>query len=161
VISQMRPANVTDSIEYCMGSLDGKHGSAFCTRGALPANCPGKGSARDEAEGFDRRRLEQLDRERHLSLHSEPYFTDGYPDEIDLKEAEGFGREMVERSQRETHLIPALPKGREHDEIYTGSGPRCTHCMNSCPTNSIQFSLLPLIIGNSCVRRFLCGQTCP
>ena len=51
-----------------------------------------------------------------------PYFTDGHPDEIDLKEAREFGREMVERSRRiyqgETQLIPTLPKGKEYDEIY-------------------------------------------
>ena len=51
-----------------------------------------------------------------------PYFTDGHPDEIDLKEAEDFGKEMVERSRRiyagETQLIPRFPTGREYDEIY-------------------------------------------
>ena len=51
-----------------------------------------------------------------------PYFTDGHPDKIDLKEAEEFGREMVERSRKiyqgETDLIPTFPVGKEYDEIY-------------------------------------------
>ena len=56
-----------------------------------------------------------------------PYFTDGHPDAIDLKEAEDFGREMVERSRRiyrgETQLIPTLPKGSEYDELYDPAPP--------------------------------------
>ena len=35
-----------------------------------------------------------------FQLAPSPYFTDGHPDEIDLKEAEDFGREMAERALR-------------------------------------------------------------
>ncbi len=56
-------------------------------------------------------------------LHApKPYFTDGHPDEIDLKEAYDFGREMAERARRiaagETSLIPELPKGPGADPLW-------------------------------------------
>jgi len=51
-----------------------------------------------------------------------PYFTDGHPDDIDLKEAEIFGREMAERAQRilagERGLIPEIPSGPDRDPLW-------------------------------------------
>jgi len=51
-----------------------------------------------------------------------PYFTDGHPDDIDLKEAEVFGREMAERAQRifagERRLIPEIPSGPDIDPLW-------------------------------------------
>jgi flavodoxin/formate hydrogenlyase subunit 6/NADH:ubiquinone oxidoreductase subunit I len=53
------------------------------------------------------------------TTYPKPYFTDGHPDEIDLKEAEAFGREMAERAIRiyagEKDLIPEIPRGIDED----------------------------------------------
>lgn len=58
----------------------------------------------------------------HVVYMPKPYFTDGHPDEIDLKDAEDFGREMAERTQRIASggkgLIPELPKGSEADPLW-------------------------------------------
>ena len=50
----------------------------------------------------------------HFQVAPKPYFTDGHPDDIDLREAEAFGKEMVERSRRiqagGVDQIPQLPE---------------------------------------------------
>ena len=119
VINFREMRNVTDFLEYTLKSVDGKHGFAFCTHGAVP--------------GLYMRRVVPAMIQCGLTVIGwndwfgscyfpcipKPYFTDGHPDEIDLKEAEDFGREMVERSRRiyrgEPQLIPRfpnLPRGR-------------------------------------------------
>jgi ferredoxin/flavodoxin len=103
-------------------SVDGKHGFAFCTHGAIP--------------GYYLQRVVPAMTQKGLlvigwadwfctAYHPvipKPYFTDGHPDIIDLKEAEDFGKEMVERSRRisrgEVDLIPVLPKGKEYIDRY-------------------------------------------
>jgi len=128
-----------------------------------------------------------------------PYFTDGHPDEIDIKEAEDFGKELVERTQRiaagEKRLIPRLPGKEKYDKLYgTPPGrlmqsptrdtersqedrlrlkprlnaakcryPRCTICMDNCPTQSINLSGSPQINHQTCGPCALmhCEQLCP
>lgn len=106
--------------------------------------------------------------------HPTPYYTDGHPDEIDLKEAEDFGREMVETSRRisagETKLIPPVPENvltpqllvlldfyqcghNPHAAPFTYDRekctyPKCTLCMDNCPMNYIDFSADPPIFGS-------------
>jgi ferredoxin/flavodoxin len=62
----------------------------------------------------------------HVLHQPSPYFTDGHPDEIDLKEAENFGREMAERAQRiyagARDLIPEVPAGSDIDSLWVPHG---------------------------------------
>ena len=62
----------------------------------------------------------------HVLHQPSPYFTDGHPDEIDLKEAENFGRQMAERAQRiyggERDLIPEIPTGSDIDSLWVPNG---------------------------------------
>jgi NAD-dependent dihydropyrimidine dehydrogenase PreA subunit len=122
IINMKEPLRVTYFIQHTMRSLEGKHAFAFCTHGALP--------------GYYMARVVPAMIQRGLTVIGwndwfggvwypvtpKPYFTDGHPDAIDLKEAEDFGREMVERSRRisqgENQLIPVLPKGKEYEDIY-------------------------------------------
>ena len=191
-------ANMTDFIEFTLKNVEGKHGFAFCTHGALP--------------GYYLARVVPAMMQKGLTIIGwndwfcsvvfpvvpMPYFTDGHPDAIDLKEAEDFGREMVERSRRiyqgETQLIPTFPKGREYEEIYVPPEvelppkladpewkrnkiaeasiefkvnaekckyPKCTFCIDNCPTESIDFSTSPPIFNINCTKCWLCEQTCP
>ena len=103
----------------------------------------------------------------------EPYYTDGHPDEIDLKEAEEFGREMVEISHRisagEKELIPPVPEhvltpqllvfaefyrcghnphGRLTYNPKKCAYPKCTICMENCTMNYIDLSVDPPIFGD-------------
>jgi flavodoxin/ferredoxin len=62
----------------------------------------------------------------HVLHQPSPYFTDGHPDEIDLKEAEAFGKEMAERAQKiyagDKSLIPEIPAGADADSLWMPQG---------------------------------------
>jgi Fe-S-cluster-containing hydrogenase component 2 len=105
-----------------------------------------------------------------------PYFTDGHPDEIDLKEAENFGKEMVELSRRifagNTKLIPPLPSpppprtfrlSLPQPKLNTLKCcyPECRLCMDHCPMNGIDLSVSPLIFSKNCRRCYFCEMICP
>ena len=95
--------------------------------------------------------------------------------------------------QGETQLIPTFPKGKEYDEIYNPfpaeptpefgaylkaqaiafkvntekcKYPKCTHCIDNCPTGCIDFSSSPPNFNINfndirCIKCYLCEQTCP
>lgn len=109
----------------------------------------------------------------HLQLAPKPYFTDGHPDEIDIREAEDFGREMTETSRRisagETGLIPPVPEMEYTPQLFTlleffQSGhnpngrlkydrgkciyPRCSLCMDNCLMGYIDLSKEPRKFGS-------------
>lgn len=118
-----------------------------------------------------------------------PYFTDGHPDEIDLREAEDFGKEMAELSLRircgDDSLIPVLTD--ESDEKMHGNrenapiefhearlaakkGMRvnlekcigCNLCVGNCPMNVIDFTISPPAFKTDiCVPCWFCEQICP
>jgi flavodoxin/NAD-dependent dihydropyrimidine dehydrogenase PreA subunit len=100
------------------------------------------------------------------------WYTDGHPDEIDLKEAEDFGKKMVENSQKisvgDRKMIPALPEMpavsfqvldlllRAVQKVpgYNVHGvfaydrakcnyPKCHICVDNCPMGYIDFSTEP------------------
>jgi menaquinone-dependent protoporphyrinogen IX oxidase/NAD-dependent dihydropyrimidine dehydrogenase PreA subunit len=122
VINLKELSNVTSFIEDTMKNVDGKHGFAFCTHGALPGKYLSRVVPAMIQRGLVVIGWNDWFCSAVYGAIPKPYFTDGHPDEIDLREAEDFGREMVERSRRiyqgETQLIPTFPKGREYDEIY-------------------------------------------
>ncbi len=90
----------------------------------------------------------------------------------------------------ESQLIPTLPPGREYDERYPGpprvvrrtteqveligirafdyiinrekcAYPQCTVCIDHCPTRSINLSISPPILKETCDRCSYCEQICP
>ncbi len=114
--------NVTYFIENTLKGVDGKHGFAFCTHGALPGHYLSRVVPAMTQRGLTVIGWNDWFCSCYFPLIPKPYFTDGHPDTIDLEEAAAFGREMVTRSQRiyqgETGLIPAFPTGKEYDEQY-------------------------------------------
>jgi ferredoxin len=188
VIHARELPNVTKFINY-MKSVDGKHAFAFCTHGAIPGYYLGRVVPALIQRGLTVIGWKDWFCSAYHPVIPKPYFTDGHPDAIDLKEAEDFGREMVERSKRislgETELIPTLPKGKEYDERYFPveespeefkkmvvqtefkvnaekcNYPKCTYCIDNCPTGAIDFSVSPPIFDKSCDLCWLCEQICP
>jgi ferredoxin len=193
VIHARELPNVTQFISSIKG-LDGKHAFAFCTHGAIP----GYYLARVVPAMIQRGGLTVIGWKDWFTaafhpIIPKPYFTDGHPDAIDLKEAEDFGKEMVERSLKislgETQLIPTLEKGKAYDEKYFPvpdsfavagdefkrlviqrnftinaekcNYPKCTHCMDNCPTQAINLHVSPPVFDKDCDSCFLCEQTCP
>jgi NAD-dependent dihydropyrimidine dehydrogenase PreA subunit len=200
VISFTEPQNVSFFIEDRMESVEGKHAFTFCTHGCLPTHYLSSVVPKLQQRGLTVIGWNDWFGSVVYPPCPKPYFTDGHPDEIDLKEAEDFGREMVERSRRiyqgETDLIPEFPRGKEYDDIYDPpelranlgellenlnaayrrlefkvnpdrcNYPKCTHCMDNCPTGSIDFSGSPPRLSIRCFSRighmcFICEQTCP
>lgn len=184
------PANVQAFIEG-MTPSEGKHGFAFSTHGALPGDfmkyvLPAMTRKGITVIGFN----DWYGSVFHPYL-PKPYFTDGHPDDIDLKEAEGFGRDIAKRSQRifggATQLIPKVPEGEEWKKIYWESPPppkdegliqarietqkqmkineekcvRCDLCVENCPTDSIDLSVSPAVIKDNCALCWFCEQICP
>ena len=133
VMRQRELHNVTNFLET-LKKVDGKYGFAFCTHGALPGRYLARVVPSMAQRGLTIIGWNDWFGSVYHPGVPKPYFTDGHPDEIDLKEAEGFGREMVERSRRisqgETGLIPAFPRGSEYDEIYNPALPPSQEIMN-------------------------------
>ncbi len=173
-----------------MVGLDGKHAFAFCTHGTLPRPFLAAVVPAMIQRGLTIIGWNDWYGACCVPMMPKPYFTDGHPDEIDLKEAEDFGAEMAELSrsvyQGKTDLIPSFPRGKDYDEIYgkplgpnaglpeesvtTVSYPlvinmdkctRCNLCVDNCPTNSIDFSVSPPLFKFDCAKCWLCEQICP
>jgi ferredoxin len=101
----------------------------------------------------------------HLAYIPKPYFTDGHPDEIDLKEAESFGHEMAERSQRvyagETNLIQKLPEGELYVRMY-GSEPRSDGIFGEVHERILEARAQQFSINmDKCTRCDVCVDICP
>jgi len=113
--------NVTQFIDS-MQSVEGKHGFSFCTHGALPGYYVARTVAAMQQRGLTAIGWKNWFTSVFFPVTPKPYFTDGHPDEIDLKEGQDFGREMVQNSRRisqgETQLIPVLPMGKEYEDLY-------------------------------------------
>ncbi|MFC1942361.1 EFR1 family ferrodoxin [Chloroflexota bacterium] len=190
------PTIVGNFIESMIpADVEGKQVFTFCTHGT----CLGNYFAR-VVPSLNQRGLTVIGwKDWYCSVSlpymPKPYYTDGHPDDVDLKEAEDFGREMVERSRKvaagETNLIPALPRGKEYDDLYfafpggahsyfpkdiegeftkvrsfqfvinMGKCTRCGICEDNCPTNSIDFSETTPVFRPNCDRCWFCEQICP
>jgi flavodoxin/ferredoxin len=174
-------------------SVDGKHAFVFCTHGAIPGYYLARVVPAMIQKGLTVIGWKDWFCSAYHPIIPKPYFTDGHPDAIDLKEAEDFSKEMMERSRKislgETDLIPTFPRGTEYDERYFPvpdsfslageefkklvirknfkvnaekcNYPRCTHCIDNCPTGAIDFSVSPPLFDKDCDSCFLCEQTCP
>lgn len=112
---------------YDMPPMDGKLCVPFCTHGTNPDGFFYSLSSQILKKGFKIIGWNDWYGGCSHVLHQpSPYFTDGHPDEIDLKEAEVFGRRMAERAQRiyagEIGLIPEIPTGPDADSLWVPFG---------------------------------------
>jgi len=107
---------------YNMPRLEGKLCFPFCSHGSSPS-----GFMFSLGWALRRKGLEIIGYGDWYGsvfqvLHMpKPYFTDGHPDEIDLKEAEDFGREMAGLAQRIASgeaSVPKMPKGAKADPLW-------------------------------------------
>jgi NAD-dependent dihydropyrimidine dehydrogenase PreA subunit len=181
-----------------MPSLKGKYGFTFCTHGTCAGAYIARMVAALRRKGLTVTGWNDWYGSVFITYFPRPYYTDGHPDEIDLKEARDFGRDIVERSRRismgETRLIPRLPKKEKYDRLYGTlpppspeqeeiskaqleiivklkprintdkcNYPKCTICMDNCPTHSINLSESSPISHQTCgpCMLWLCEQLCP
>ena len=193
------PLHMMKFIEYTMHGVEGKYAFAFCTHGLYPGHFLARVVPIMTQRGLLMIGWKSWYCSVSLPEKPKPYFTDGHPDRIDLKEAGDFGREMAERCQRdlsgEDQPLPEFPKGKAYDDLYPGPDgkrrpveeekiakqwarlglrsfdyqlnrekcgyPKCTLCMEYCPTQSIDPSASPPILKETCDRCWYCEQICP
>lgn len=166
-----------------MRGVGGKHAFVFCTHGLLPyhyfPNITSLLRNRDMVViGW-----QQWYGNACNPWHLYPYASAGHPDEIDLKDAENFGKEMAERSQRissgEIQLIPKALEMPSMDPPPVAAAadlciddlkyhqekclyPNCRLCMDNCPQHSIDLTLNPRVITQTCNPHCaLCTMICP
>jgi flavodoxin/Pyruvate/2-oxoacid:ferredoxin oxidoreductase delta subunit len=194
VIGFREPVIITDFING-MPSLKGRYGFSFCTHGTSPGGYIARTVAALRRKGLIITGWNDWYGSVFIPFFSKPYYTDGHPDEVDLKEAKDFGKEIVERSRRiskgEAHLIPRLPRKEKYNRLYGTPPlevpeeirkaqedirklrprliiekckyPKCSICMDNCPTHSINLSESSPISYQTCgpCMLWLCEQLCP
>ena len=194
VMSYQEPPIITSFIND-LPSLKGRYGFTFCTHGVRPASYIARMVAALRRKGLTVTGWNDWYGSAFIPFAPKPYYTDGHPDEIDLKEAKDFGREIVERSRRistgEARLIPKLPRKEKYDRLYGKPPPpvseemgellaiigklkprlnvekckypKCSICIDNCPTHSINLSESPPISYQTCgpCLLWLCEQLCP
>jgi flavodoxin/Fe-S-cluster-containing hydrogenase component 2 len=151
----------------------GRHIFSFNTHGVMPEHYFPVVVRKLRGKGFNVIGMKDWFGSVHFQLATSPYYTEGHPDEIDLKEAEEFGRKMVERSKRisagETDLIPPVPPFLFSPQLWVltefyRSGhnphgrlvynpdmcnyPKCTLCIDNCLMEYIDFSVTPRKFGS-------------
>ena len=166
------PPNVRIFVEN-IPIQDGRHIFPFCTHGVMPELYFPSVVRKLKAKGFTVVGMRDWYGSVHFQIAPKPYFTDGHPDQIDLREAEEFGREMVETSRRiregETNLIPPLPKFELTPQLlvlleFYQSGhnphgylqydrekclyPKCRLCVDNCLMGYIDLSVDPPKFGS-------------
>ncbi len=185
------PMAVTEFMK-AMPDLNGKYGFTFCTHGTLAGRYIDRAVTGLREKGLTVTGWNDWYGGGFIPLMPKPYYTDGHPDEVDLKEAVEFGREIAERTRKiangEGQLIPELPDSEEYNKLYgapmeLGGGeemadmvklkpvynpdkclyPKCTKCMDNCPTKSIDLSKSPPVNYETCgpCLVWFCEQLCP
>ncbi|MFH1169697.1 MAG: EFR1 family ferrodoxin [Chloroflexota bacterium] len=182
------PVNVRKFIRS-MGPLKGKHCFVFSTHGGHPGDTLPSMAAKLRRQGLRVIGGFNCDASAHMPHFTLPWFTDGHPDAIDLKQAADFAREMVERSQRlyqgerpplpkfqwvrsklhkglrkTTQANKPLSRGFEFEMTLDRKKcryPRCHLCMDNCPVNAIDLSADPIIFRRGCISCYFCEMVCP
>lgn len=118
---EREPVNVRKLIENMTG-IEGKYAFVFCTHTILPGK-------------FMKRIVSLLEDKKMIvtgwedwyggnvnPVSEKPYYTDGHPDDIDIKEAQNFGSRILENcikiAEGDKSLIPKLPQGKDYIERY-------------------------------------------
>jgi len=180
------PAWVTIFIRN-MRFVGGKHCFVFCTHGTLPSNFFASILPKLKEKGLTVVGWADWYGGGNHAQYPGPWYTEGHPDEIDLREAEAFGREMVIRSAKiskgETDLIPKefpqmidygelspenVFKGWPHPRDYAKFErekclyPACRLCMEHCPMDGIDVTVDPPVLHRPCTYcGGLCEAICP
>jgi flavodoxin/ferredoxin len=159
------PVEVKEFIEN-MPAVKGKNAFVFNTHGATPVSTMKNIVTALKDKGLTVIGYADWYCAVYLAYVPKPYFTDGHPDKIDLKEAEKFGKEMAERSLRvykgEAGLIPDLPQGELYERMY-GSQNRGDEMMGGPARQKLlqaraqKFSLDMA----KCTRCNVCVEICP
>ena len=114
--------NVIYHINDLPEAVAGKHAFFFCTHGTGPGRCILRGVEPMQQKGLLVLGWRDWYSAASLHGHAKPWYTDGHPDDIDLREASAFGAAMVSHSRQvaagNIGIIPSLPSPEAADAIY-------------------------------------------
>ena len=164
VIGYKEPPNVTGFMKN-LPQLDGKYGFTFCTHGTCPCGFVAEMVAQMRDKGLTVTGWNDWFGSAFMPYIDRPYFTDGHPDEIDIKEAEEFGKEVFKRteliSRGAVELIPELPEKAEYDKIYN-TKPLPDELPEDLGIPQSDWDRLkPQLISEKCILCGQCADHCP
>jgi flavodoxin/ferredoxin len=166
VISFQEPDIITDFIKD-MPTMKDKYGFVFCTHGTCPGSYISRVVVALRRKGMVITGWNDWFGSLFIPIMIKPYYTDGHPDVIDLKEARNFGREIVARSRKiasgRSRLIPRLPRKEKYDRIYgTPSLPQ-DQSDDFNNAREILFKLKPKVNIDKCryPKCNICMENCP
>jgi flavodoxin/NAD-dependent dihydropyrimidine dehydrogenase PreA subunit len=180
------PINVKNFINN-MRSVGGKHIFIFCTHGTHPERYFPSIAPKLKRKGLIVIGMRDWYGSVFIPEMPKPYFTDGHPDKIDLKEAKNFGKEMVKNSWKihagQSALIPSNPprpprwpkviggvdsskKENQFKQLVKYRKelcryPKCRLCIDNCPMNGIDLSVNPPVFAKPCENCTFCCKICP
>jgi len=177
------PGNVTMFIKRMAKALVlGRHCFVFATHGGHPGNVLTSMASKLERVGLKVIGGFNCDGHLYLPFYATPWFTDGHPDDIDLKQAADFGAEMARNSEAlskgETVPTPEFKwlKGPFYGRISTMARqvqpeltlnqekcvyPKCRLCVEHCPVGAIDLSVAPVVYRKGCIGCLMCEHICP
>jgi flavodoxin/ferredoxin len=185
-VHRREPPNITAFIKN-MRFVGGKHAFSFCTHGTMgyfynPSVVPQMRKRGLLVIGWN----DWYGHSYGPISQPTPYFSDGHPDAIDLKEARDFGTRMAVNSQKiaagDSSLIPEGPEDPFPMPDFGETGkilnryqfknvvtfhqekclyPKCRLCMEHCPMDAIDITVKPPVIGKGCMDCTFCEQICP
>jgi ferredoxin/flavodoxin len=169
------PDNVA-ILEESLPDLSGKHCFLFATHGMARAQVFAQMAEKLRCKGLTVIGYKSWYGTCYIHWIPKPYFSDGHPDEIDLKEAADYGKEMVARSwsisRGKPGLIPEIPPSVKMNPPSTAvkltydkkkcNHPKCRLCMDYCPMGVIDLSVTPIVLqGEGCIDCHFCEKLCP
>ena len=181
------PANVKAFIKT-MGPLKGRQSFIFSTYGGHPGNVLPSMARKLRRQGLKVVGGFNCDGWDHMPHYTSPWYTEGHPDEVDLKAAAYFGREMAQRSRMinggEKVSLPKFqwlkgfyeegpkttqvnrPLSRDFKIKMTVDTkecryPKCRLCVDNCPVNAIDLSVSPVVFRKGCISCYFCEMLCP
>jgi ferredoxin/flavodoxin len=164
VIGYREPKIVTDFMTS-LPMLKGKYAFTFCTHGTCPSGYISEMVAALRKKGLKVIGWNDWYGSAFMPYIARPYYTDGHPDETDIKEAQKFGKEILEKalkiSRGESGLIPRLPRKDRYDRLY-GTKPlpeELPEDLNIPPEDWEK--LKPELDPDRCNSCGLCADNCP
>ena len=177
------PRNVTLFIKrMAKAPVLGRHCFAFATHGGHPGNVLTSMASKLERVGLKVIGGFNCDGHLYLPFYTTPWFTDGHPDDIDLKLAADFGAKMVRNSEKlskgEDVPIPKFKwlRGPLYGRIAAMAQqvypelifirekcvyPKCRLCVEHCPAGGINLSVDPVVYRKGCIGCLVCEHICP
>jgi len=163
-IGYREPPIVTEFMKN-LPQLNGRYAFTFCTHGTCPCGFVAELVTALRKKGLKVTGWNDWFGSAFMPYIARPYFTDGHPDSIDIKEAKEFGKEILERtlkiSKGELGLIPRLPRKDLYDKLY-GSKPLLEELPKdlSIPLSDWE-KLKPAIDLEKCNSCGECVKNCP